>query len=225
MEFLRATISGIKYGPQEMEEQKEIVEFCSTPLNFPVQTQKFRFEDNRPTWILKKNPSDPRAGMINEFLTVLSVCHSVLPDFKNKKGQRLSMVMEDSLNDIHDLKIAEIDYQAASPDERALVLAALNFQYFFFKRKSLNVDFHGISIDGQQVMVNILGAVCEFTLYLMVEFDSARKRMSVVVHDPRDNLIKLYCKGADNVIYDRLTEESKERDWNITENHINVCFF
>ncbi len=37
----------------------------------------------------------------------------------------------------------------------------------------------------------------------MLEFNSTRKRMSVIVEDERGN-IKLYCKGADNVIFERL---------------------
>jgi magnesium-transporting ATPase (P-type) len=33
-----------------------------------------------------------------------------------------------------------------------------------------------------------------------MEFNSDRKRMSVVVLDPSDGLYKLYCKGADSII-------------------------
>ena len=35
-------------------------------------------------------------------------------------------------------------------------------------------------------------------------FNSDRKRMSVVVYDPDDKKIKLYCKGADTIINARL---------------------
>ena len=37
----------------------------------------------------------------------------------------------------------------------------------------------------------------------MLEFNSTRKRMSVIVEDERGT-IKLYCKGADSVIFERL---------------------
>lgn len=36
------------------------------------------------------------------------------------------------------------------------------------------------------------------------EFDSNRKRMSVIIKDPEDKLIKLFIKGADNIIKARL---------------------
>ena len=37
----------------------------------------------------------------------------------------------------------------------------------------------------------------------MIEFDSARKRMSVIVRTP-DNKIMIVCKGADSIIEKRL---------------------
>ena len=37
----------------------------------------------------------------------------------------------------------------------------------------------------------------------VLEFNSTRKRMSVVVQDDKGKII-VFCKGADNVIYERL---------------------
>ena len=45
-----------------------------------------------------------------------------------------------------------------------------------------------------------------FKLLRRIEFSSDRKRMSVVVQDLQDGQYKLYCKGADNVIKERLRE-------------------
>ena len=42
-----------------------------------------------------------------------------------------------------------------------------------------------------------------------MDFTSDRRRMSVLVRDPSDNLIKLYVKGADDVIRDRLKQEAQ----------------
>jgi magnesium-transporting ATPase (P-type) len=41
-----------------------------------------------------------------------------------------------------------------------------------------------------------------------MEFDSDRKRMSVLVKDLQDGHFKLYVKGADNVIKERLDKEN-----------------
>ncbi len=45
----------------------------------------------------------------------------------------------------------------------------------------------------------------------ILPFDSNRKRMSIVVRHPATGEIVLYCKGADNVILDRLNQKSGKR--------------
>ncbi len=46
-----------------------------------------------------------------------------------------------------------------------------------------------------------------------MEFNSDRKRMSILLKDPKDGLIKLYCKGADSIIKSRL--DPKQIDKNL----------
>ena len=41
----------------------------------------------------------------------------------------------------------------------------------------------------------------------MFEFDSDRKRMSVIVRDKRDGKIKMFIKGADSIIKSRLSSK------------------
>ena len=55
-----------------------------------------------------------------------------------------------------------------------------------------------LAIDGKSVDYELLNT-CEFT--------SARRRMSVIVRCP-DGKIRLYCKGADTVILDKLSENN-----------------
>lgn len=43
-----------------------------------------------------------------------------------------------------------------------------------------------------------------FKLLNTLEFDSARKRMSVILKDMQSQEIKLLCKGADSIIKERL---------------------
>ena len=43
-----------------------------------------------------------------------------------------------------------------------------------------------------------------FQVERRMEFDSTRKRMSILVKDPRDDRYKLYIKGADSEIQKRL---------------------
>ena len=45
----------------------------------------------------------------------------------------------------------------------------------------------------------------KFDVFRKIEFTSERKRMSILVRDPTDDKIKLYIKGADNVVLSRLS--------------------
>jgi len=57
---------------------------------------------------------------------------------------------------------------------------------------------------------NISNKIQTFKLLHVLEFDSDRKRMSVIIRDisgPNPGQVKLICKGADNVIFERLNQE------------------
>ena len=79
-------------------------------------------------------------------------------------------------------------YNGPSPDEVALVEFANAQQY-----KCLNSNDEKITMNDQ-----------EFHVYRKMEFNSDRKRMSVLIKDPRDGKIKLLIKGADSIIKERL---------------------
>jgi phospholipid-transporting ATPase len=51
----------------------------------------------------------------------------------------------------------------------------------------------------------------QFKVLRKMEFNSDRKRMSMVVLDHQDGFYKLFCKGADNVIKERLLEGQDTR--------------
>jgi phospholipid-transporting ATPase len=90
----------------------------------------------------------------------------------------------------------DIVYQASSPDEGALVNGASDvFGYQFVARRphSINCLRKGIAE--------------EYQILNVCEFNSTRKRMSVVLRGP-DGRIKLYCKGADTVILERLSDDN-----------------
>lgn len=54
----------------------------------------------------------------------------------------------------------------------------------------------------------------------ILDFNNVRKRMSVVLR--REDRIVLYCKGADNVIYERLAP-NQDILKTVTQEHLNVC--
>ncbi|KAJ2163162.1 aminophospholipid translocase [Coemansia sp. RSA 552] len=86
-----------------------------------------------------------------------------------------------------------IEYQASSPDEGALVKGASMIDFVFHTRKP------------RSITVSIMGVDKEYEVLNINEFNSTRKRMSAVLRCP-DGSIKMYCKGADTVILERLAE-------------------
>lgn len=116
--------------------------------------------------------SHPSKDAIHHFLTLLATCHTVIPERSEKEP-------------------GKIKYQAASPDEGALVEGAATLGYAFSNRKPRSVIF---TFDNQDYEYELL-AVCEF--------NSTRKRMSTIFRCP-DGKIRIYTKGADTVILERL---------------------
>ncbi|XP_011871556.1 PREDICTED: phospholipid-transporting ATPase ID isoform X4 [Vollenhovia emeryi] len=93
-------------------------------------------------------------------------------------------------------KNGKIEYQAQSPDEAALVSAARNFG-FVFKERSPN-----------SITIEVMGKKEIYELLCILDFNNVRKRMSVILR--KDGQLRLYCKGADNVIYERLKKDSDD---------------
>ncbi|VVC36361.1 Hypothetical protein CINCED_3A000306 [Cinara cedri] len=89
-----------------------------------------------------------------------------------------------------------LKYQAQSPDESALVSAARNFGVVFKERTP------------NSVTVDIMGETRVHELLCILDFNNIRRRMSVVFRE--NGKIRLYCKGADSVIFDRLEPGNEE---------------
>ncbi|XP_063055580.1 phospholipid-transporting ATPase ID [Engraulis encrasicolus] len=98
-------------------------------------------------------------------------------------------------------------YKAQSPDEGALVTAARNFGYVFRSRTPGTIT------------VQEMGKPVTYTLLAILDFNNIRKRMSVIVRNP-EGRIRLYCKGADTVLFDRL-HPCNHHLMNITSDHLN----
>eukprot|EP01135_Chromosphaera_perkinsii_P000065 Nk52_evm16s24 gene=Nk52_evmTU16s24 len=116
-----------------------------------------------------------------EFFRHMALCHSVIPEIAAEE---------------HDESNAKtIFYQAQSPDESALVSAARDFGFTFLDKvgTTLNID--------------VLGKKFSYELLHYLEFTSTRKRMSVIVRCPVTKKVVLLCKGADDVIFDRMAAD------------------
>ncbi|XP_024543304.1 phospholipid-transporting ATPase 1 isoform X2 [Selaginella moellendorffii] len=90
-----------------------------------------------------------------------------------------------------------LQYQAESPDEQALVFAASAYGYTLLDRTT------------STIVLDVLGEQKSYKIVGIHEFDSVRKRMSIVVECP-DNTYKLLVKGADTAVMDIIARPSEQ---------------
>ncbi|KAL7423375.1 hypothetical protein Q5752_002678 [Cryptotrichosporon argae] len=96
-----------------------------------------------------------------------------------------------------------IEYKAQSPDEAALVQSAADVG-FVFRGRDRNI---------LRMSTPFADEPDEYELLHVLEFTSARKRMSVVVRKlDEDQRLFLLVKGADNVIFERLGKDSQQTE-------------
>jgi phospholipid-translocating ATPase len=121
---------------------------------------------------IQRRPQTLFARKTKFFLLSLALCHTCFPE-KDKDGS--------------------ITYQAASPDELALVTAAQDMGYIVVDRQSQTVTVQTCpDSDGDAVHET-------YEILDVIEFSSIRKRMSIIVRLP-DGRICLFSKGADSTL-------------------------
>ncbi|XP_045383392.1 phospholipid-transporting ATPase IC isoform X1 [Lemur catta] len=166
MTFKKCCINGQIYGDhrdasQHNHNKIEQVDFSWNKF----ADGKFAFYDH---YLIEQIQSG-KEREVRQFFFLLAVCHTVMVD--RNDGQ--------------------LNYQAASPDEGALVNAARNFGFVFLTRTQ------------NTITISELGTERTYNVLAILDFNSDRKRMSIIIRTPEGN-IRLYCKGADTVIYERL---------------------
>ncbi|KAJ3676612.1 hypothetical protein LUZ60_004024 [Juncus effusus] len=119
--------------------------------------------------LLKHESTTEKGKWAFEFFLALATCNTIVP------------IVLDTADPAQKL----IEYQGESPDEQALVYAAASYGFVLVERSSGHIVIH------------VLGQTQRYELLGVHEFDSDRKRMSVILTCP-DKSVKLFTKGADN---------------------------
>ncbi|TFK61578.1 phospholipid-translocating P-type ATPase [Pluteus cervinus] len=203
MEFQKCSIQGVAYGEGVTEAQRGAAtregradQMDSEELNRRLDSLKQQMlaimdrsfknrycQTDKVTLVSPKlaedltNRSGDQRQHIIAFFRALALCHSVLADKPDPHNEPY-----------------RVNYKAESPDEAALVAAARDVGFPFVNKSKESVD------------IEVMGQVERYTLLRVLEFNSTRKRMSVIMRCPDGRLI-LYCKGADSVIYARLAKD------------------
>ncbi|XP_073147923.1 putative phospholipid-transporting ATPase 9 [Henckelia pumila] len=195
MEFIKCSVAGTAYGYGVTEVEKAMAKKNGSPLkvngngliddsfgNTKKSTVKgFNFDDDR---VMNGHwITEPYSNIIQKFFRLLAVCHTAIPDIDENTGN--------------------VTYEAESPDEAAFVIAAREIGFEFFKRTHASVSINELDlVSGKRVERS-------YKLLNILEFNSTRKRMSVIVRDEEGKLL-LLSKGADSVMFERLGKNGRE---------------
>ncbi|KAF3616934.1 Phospholipid-transporting ATPase 6 [Capsicum annuum] len=222
MDFLKCSIAGTAYGMRasdvELAAAKQMAEdlgghdlemprpenendfhgseielesVITSQDDFKPAIKGFSFEDDR---LMNGNwLKEPNADVILLFFRILSVCHSAIPELNEETGN--------------------FQYEAESPDEGAFLVAAREFGFEFCTRTQSSIFVRERYPSFQEPIER------EFKVLNLLEFTSKRKRMSVIVRDASGQLL-LLCKGADSIIYDRLSKNGRKFEEAMTK-HLN----
>ncbi|MEW5306196.1 MAG: hypothetical protein WDW36_008680 [Sanguina aurantia] len=180
MEFFKCSVAGVSYGAGVTEIERancarkgQVLVEQNDPSAPGYREQYFNFFDTRLMGTAWCGEQDPET--LEMFFRMMAVCHTVIPDGPPEE---------------HSIK-----YECESPDEAALVVAAKVFGFFFYKRTNTSVFVRERTRSGVKDV--------EYQVLNVLEFNSTRKRQSVIIRDPQGRVL-VFCKGADTAIYERL---------------------
>lgn len=120
-----------------------------------------------------KSPGTPHGKLLGWFWRTLALCHTVVTGEDEESGA--------------------LEYKAQSPDEQALVQAAAEVGFIFCGKDRSTL----------KIQTPYSAEYEKYELLTVLEFSSARKRMSVILRREADGKILVMTKGADSVIFER----------------------
>ncbi|CBI29082.3 unnamed protein product, partial [Vitis vinifera] len=190
MEFQCASIWGVDYRGGTTCMQGD---GYSVQVDGQVWRPKMKVKVDLELERLSKSGKQTEEGKhIHDFFLALAACNTIVP-----------IVVDTS-----DPAVRLIDYQGESPDEQALVYAAAAYGFMLMERTSGHIV---IDVHGERQRFDVLG---------LHEFDSDRKRMSVILGCP-DNTVKVFVKGADTSMFSIIDKFSNMNIIRATESHLH----
>ena len=169
------------------------------------------FKDVNDNLVCNSSTQIINQSSVKKFLQVLALCHTV--QVAPKKTSKSTKNLKKSLK-----RPDEIVYNASSPDEKAIVEACRNYGVTFLGEKEMDQGkiFSKIFINQEGT-----GRNCLFERLQVLEFDSDRKRMSVIVKEPKGS-IRLVTKGAEVTVLPKCTENTSNSLLETTKRHIDL---
>lgn len=126
---------------------------------------------------IRNKPNSAFSRKARQFVLCMALCHTCLPETTDDGA---------------------ISFQAASPDELALVEGARDLGYLLIDRPAQSIKLQFSDAEGNT-------STESYQVLDVIEFSSKRKRMSIIVRMP-DGKVCIFTKGADSVILPRLKQ-------------------
>ena len=156
----------------------------------PPKESGFKDDRFRDDMMSSSSSNRKHAKALEDFCRSLALCHTVVVE-RDDEGRSSSSSSSSSSS----APAPAVKYQAESPDEGALVHGARGLGFTLHDRSARAI-----------VIRSPRDALLHYEVLAVNEFNSARKRMSILVRHP-DNTIVLYCKGADNIMLELLSRK------------------
>ncbi|KAL2163003.1 hypothetical protein VTH06DRAFT_6839 [Thermothelomyces fergusii] len=148
------------------------------PSASPAQNQPELNNTEELLRYLASKPHSQFSRKVRQFILCLALCHTCLPETRDD---------------------GSISFQAASPDELALVEAARDLGYLLVDRAAQSMTLQVRTPNGSTITE-------KYEILDVIEFNSRRKRMSIVIRLP-DGRPCIFTKGADSVVLPRLKQK------------------
>nr|XP_055158860.1 probable phospholipid-transporting ATPase IIB isoform X5 [Nyctereutes procyonoides]XP_055188995.1 probable phospholipid-transporting ATPase IIB isoform X5 [Nyctereutes procyonoides] len=183
MVFKRLHLGTVSYGADTMDE-------IQNHLRNPYSQMQSQASGNNTSSTLprKAQSSAPKvrksvSSRVHEAVKAIALCHNVTPVYEPRAGMTGEAEYTEADQDFSD---GNRTYQAASPDEVALVQWTESVGLTLVSRDLASMQLRTPS-----------GQILTYSILQMFPFTSESKRMGVIVRDESTTEIMFYMKGAD----------------------------
>ncbi|KAF3976416.1 hypothetical protein CMV_000388 [Castanea mollissima] len=205
MEFVKCSIAGTAYGRGMTEVERAVTRRRGDAVPESVDgvqglegdavdsgksVRGFNFRDERIMNGQWVKRCDSK--IIQKFFQVLAICHTAIPEENEQSG--------------------EIMYEAESPDEAAFLIAAKEIGFKCKRVTQTSISLCELDTENGKMEDR------DYERLQVLEFNTSRKRMSVIVRNKEKKLL-LLSKGADSVMFGRLSKDGRSFE-SQTKDHI-----
>ncbi|KAJ6690661.1 hypothetical protein OIU85_006870 [Salix viminalis] len=194
MEFQCASVWGVDYSDGKANTQNQQARYFVKVDGKVVRPKMTVKVDPQLLELSKSGRDTEEAKHVHDFFLALAACNTIVP-----------LIVEDK----SDPAMKLMDYQGESPDEQALAYAAAAYGFMLVERTSGHIV---IDIHGERQRFNVFG---------LHEFDSDRKRMSVILGCP-DSTVRVFVKGADSSMLSVIDRSLNKNVIQTTKGHLHA---